>query len=57
MGYTLVDQDEDFILLHHKGDDHVLSQRGCRYLYVEDPNDASALRNLNRIPAPPAKDE
>jgi hypothetical protein len=55
MGYNLVAEDDHFILLNHKGQDHVLPKEGPRFLYVEDDNDAAILRSRPRIPAPPAK--
>jgi hypothetical protein len=53
MGYDLVHEDDEFILLNHKGDEHVLSKHGCQYLYVDDQNDAAIFRSRSRIPAPP----
>ncbi len=57
MGYNLIKENEDYIFLANKGDHYVLSQHGCRYLYVNDPNDAAILRDLKRIPAPPADEK
>lgn len=57
MGYVLVEENEDFFLLRHKGDDHVLAKQGCRDLYVDDPNDAAIFKILSRLQATPAPDD
>jgi hypothetical protein len=53
LGYILVEEDPEFQLFSHKGDEYVLAKDGPRLLYVEDDNDAAILRARRRIAAPP----
>jgi hypothetical protein len=56
MGYVLVDEDDEFLLLNHKGDEHIIYKPGPRLLYVEDDNDVAIFKNRPRFDAPPADD-
>jgi hypothetical protein len=52
MGYVLVAENEEFLLLNHKGDEHIIYKPGPRFLYVADDNDVHIFKNRPRIPAP-----
>lgn len=57
-GYVTLAEDDDFLLLSHKGDVHLID-KAKPYLFVDDINDAMLLdgpfRLLSRIQAPPKK--
>jgi hypothetical protein len=53
MGYIILDEDDEFRLINHKGDHHILWKRGSQLLFVDDDNDVSIFRGRRRIPAPP----
>ncbi|HCX66964.1 hypothetical protein [Parvibaculum sp.] len=53
LGYTLVDEDDDFkAYLHYSGDVHIVAKEGPKFLYVDDLNDTLALRAARIIPGP-----
>lgn len=54
MGYIVVSEDNDFILVNHKGDEQILSKDPPRYLHVEDGNDADVFRKRKAYKAPPS---
>lgn len=55
MGYIVVDQNDEFILLNHKGEEHII-YKPKPMLYVDDENDVAIFANRPRVPAPPASD-
>lgn len=57
LGYYLVAEDDEFVLLTHKGEEYILSKDGPRLLYVEDHNDATILRSERVYPAPRSEEE
>jgi len=52
MGYRVEGENEQFVLLNRKGDQHIILKDGKRFLYVEDFNDAQALHGRAVIAAP-----
>ncbi len=56
IGYYIVDEDEEFKILWHKGDIHFID-KNKPYLYLDDRTDAEVLKGLlagrERIPMPP----
>ncbi len=53
-GFIVVFEDEDFMLLYHKGDMHLIDKEKP-YLYVDDRNDADLLHGFkmrDKIPLP-----
>ena len=57
MGYIRVAENSEFLLLNHKGDEHIIYKPGPRMLYVGDNNDVEIFKNRPRLPAPPADGE
>ena len=53
MGYIVVAENDEFLLLNHKGDPHIIYKPGPQMLYVEDDNDVPIFKNRPRIDAPP----
>ena len=53
MGYSVSAQNDQFILLNHKGEPHIVVRNGTRYLYVEDFNDAAIFERRRKVQAPP----
>ena len=53
MGYRVEGQDDRFILLTNKGEHHVISKGGKKFLRVEDINDAKAFEGRKLVKAPP----
>ena len=54
MGYVRVAENDEFLLLNHKGDEHIIYKPGPRMLFVEDGNDVAIFKNRPRMDAPPA---
>lgn len=53
MGYVRVAENEEFLLLNHKGDEHIIYKPGPQMLYVEDHNDVEIFKNRLKMDAPP----
>lgn len=49
MGYRVERQDNQYILLNHKGEQHIVLKDGVRYLHVEDMNDALVFQGRRRV--------
>jgi len=56
MGYIRVTEDADFLLLNHKGDEHIIYKRGPQLLYVADDNDVAIFKNRPHVEAPPSEE-
>jgi len=56
LGYFVVAENEEFKILDHKGDIHLIDKNNS-YLYVDDMNDAALLKGpfiaREKIPLPP----
>jgi hypothetical protein len=57
MGYIRVAENPEFLLLSHKGEEHIIYKPGPRMLYVDDNNDLAIFKNRPRMAAPPADEE
>lgn len=55
MGYRVEKEDGSFILLNHKGEQHIVSKNGARYLMVDDYNDAKIFDGRRKIEVPPCE--
>lgn len=53
LGYSVVRESDEFkIYRDYTGDEHIVQKNGKKFLYVEDLNDAVAMRSAFVIPAP-----
>jgi hypothetical protein len=53
LGYYLIEECEEFAIYVCKGEPHMVQKKGkSKYIYVEDINDAHALRYCPSIEAP-----
>jgi hypothetical protein len=53
MGYCKVKENHEFELRVAKDKEYILRKNGAKYLYVEDPNDASLFHARAKVAAPP----
>ena len=57
MGYVRIAEDHEFLLLSHKGEEHIIYKPGPRMLFVADDNDVAIFKSRPRIEAPPSDDD
>ena len=58
IGYVLIKENDEFkVYRDYSGTEHIVSRRGTPYLYVDDINDAAAIRSGKVVPAPTPSDD
>lgn len=53
VGFQVIAEDDEFILVALKGEEQILSKKRPRFLYVEDYNDYIILTGARAVPVPP----